>query len=133
MARGTNSIVNQFDGDLDHEGLTLLELLVVVALLGILAAIAIAQFGAYRQRGFDASANSDLRNAAAAEEALFAISGAYVSCRNANCGLRLPGFHRSKSVTIRMRRATTSFTGTSTHPDGSGKVWAYDSAFGGIQ
>ena len=119
--------------NLDSRGFTLIELLVVVALIGILAAIAILQFTSYRQRSFDAVANSDLRNAALAEEALLARGGAYANCRNARCDQRLAGFHRSTGVTIRMRQAGTSFTGTSTHPSGTGKVWAYDSAGGGIQ
>ena len=111
----------------------MLELLVAVAVVGILAAIAIPQYRAYRQRGFDASARVDLRNAATAEEALYTRAGAYVNCRNANCEQRLPGFHRTNNVTIRIRIAGGTFTGTSTHPNGSGKVWAYDNAAGGMQ
>jgi len=125
--------VSRFGTDLGNRGFTLIELLIVVALIGILAAIAVMQFYTYRQKSFDASANSDLHNAALAEEALFARGSAYVNCRNATCEQRLPGFHRTTRVTIRMRGAAASFTGTSTHPDGTGKVWAYNSASGGLQ
>ena len=63
----------------NREGFTLIELLIVVAIIGILAAIAIPQFSAYRQKGFNSAAVSDVKNAKTAEESLFADNQTYGS------------------------------------------------------
>ena len=61
----------------NEKGFTLIELLIVVAIIGILAAIAIPQFAAYRTRGYNSAAVSDLRNAKTALEAYFAENQEY--------------------------------------------------------
>ncbi len=57
----------------NSKGFTLIELMIVIAIIGILAAIAIPNFIAYRNKAFCSAAESDANNIAAAIADYFAV------------------------------------------------------------
>ncbi|MCI5211232.1 MAG: prepilin-type N-terminal cleavage/methylation domain-containing protein, partial [Candidatus Electrothrix sp. ATG2] len=57
----------------NEKGFTLIELMIVIAIIGILAAVAIPNFIAYRDKAFCSSAEADANSVAAAMADYFAI------------------------------------------------------------
>ncbi len=101
-----------------NKGLTLVELLVVIIIVGILAAIAIPVYTNYLQRARRADAKTALEQLRAAQEVFRAENGAYTNnfaVLNANWG-GPPAVVGLYNITV-VATATT-FTGTAT-PTGS--------------
>jgi prepilin-type N-terminal cleavage/methylation domain-containing protein len=114
-------------------GFTLIELLVVIAIIGILAAIAIPQFAAYRRRGFEAQATSALKNMATAQEAYFVTNNAYSSCGGAVCTSGTPpGWNATGVVNVTSSGGTTGFTLTATHNNCVTGTWTYTNTAGAV-
>src|ERR1700754_3453838 len=62
----------------DEKGFSLIELLVVILIIGILAAIALPAFLGQREKGQDASAKSAARNLVSGMESFYATNKTYV-------------------------------------------------------
>ena len=115
-----------------ESGFTLLEMLVVVAIIGILVAIAIPQIAAHRRKGFDAKVRADLKNAAFAQEAYFAENSAY---KSGAITTGVPtGFNASPGVVVTAAVGANTYllTGTATAGCSSGGNFTFSSVSGRI-
>ena len=61
----------------EKEGFTLVEILVVIAIIAILAAIAIPQLSVHRTKSYNTSAAADIKNASIAQEAYYVENRTY--------------------------------------------------------
>lgn len=105
-------------------GFTLVELLVVIIIIGILAAIAIPMYLSQREKGWMASSKSDLRNAAIAMESYFTDNATYAGADEP--ALELQGYNPTTGVALLVTRdGVDSYCLSAEHSSGGG-MWYMD-------
>ena len=102
----------------NEKGFTLIELMIVIAIIGILAAIAIPQFSAYRTRSYNSSAQSDVRNIATAQEAYYVDNSTYTGDVVNDLAGATYGYMQSGSVNVSAGADSTGYTITGFHSSG---------------
>ena len=93
-------------------GFTLIEVMVVVVILAILAAMAIPRFKNTKGKGHSAALRTDLRNLATAEESFFFSNGHY------SLALDSLNFRGSPGVVVTVSEASNQgWSASVTHPE----------------
>jgi type IV pilus assembly protein PilA len=125
------------DGKAGDAGFSMIELLVVIIIIGILAAIAIPVFLKQRQKGYDAAVKSDLVNAANAEESyVIDFSGYTDSVANLKSAetFKFSGPSNYSTAGANLTIVSNGVQGyCMTAVSASGNTFFYDSGAGGVQ
>jgi type IV pilus assembly protein PilA len=109
-------------------GLTLIELLAVLGIIGLLSAIAVPQYAIYKAGGNDARAKADLHNMATALEAYYTSMNTYAGT-DLNT-LKNFGFRQSSGVDASIVTANQTAYSLTANPVGGSGTWSFDSLTG---
>jgi type IV pilus assembly protein PilE len=114
----------------NQTGFSLVELILVIGIVGILAATAIPQISFYRKRAYEAEIQSNLMNAVTAEEAYFTKNQTY-KAGVLDSGTP-PGFYKSADVSLASTAGDHTFVLSASHVNCGSNTWTYTSTSGRI-
>ncbi len=102
----------------DKKGFTLIELMIVVAIIGILAAVAIPNFLGMRKKAYNSAAQSEASNARLAQESYYTDYDTYAT---SVAGMQLvqQGLATTPNVTFSASGGSSSYTVTAYHASGN--------------
>ncbi len=105
-----------------ESGFTMIELLVVMAFIGVLAGISISQYGQYKNRAYASVTKSDLRNAMTNLETYVQDNEEYPTCNDATCGGTLTSTLLSDGVQLSVNgNGDESYVAVTCHERGNTK------------
>ncbi len=101
----------------NKKGFTLIELIIVIGIIGVLAAIAIPVFAQYKARAYDSDTKSHLHNIYLACKSYWVDEGSSSDCTVPIASGTAYGYTQTTKINIVSSGGETNFTSTAFHVD----------------